>query len=86
MEGFEEESSWSVLNHQTYVLDLKEANQRGIAPWTLEYDARKAYNFAANLTSLAWGKLLQDWSSYLQHNITSENSSCCLVESLQWVV
>lgn len=36
-------SSWSVLDHHNYWLNLTDANLSGVPQWTLEYSARSAY-------------------------------------------
>lgn len=33
-------STWRVLNHETYFLNLTEANKSNITKWELEYDAK----------------------------------------------
>jgi len=53
--------SWSIENHYTYILNLTEANSRTSPPkWTLEYDAKSAYNIT-DLSVYSWHRLFWQW-------------------------
>ncbi|EDO31208.1 predicted protein, partial [Nematostella vectensis] len=56
IDGDYDNSSRVVLNHETYILDLIEAN-KGEVQWTLEYNAKDAYKMPSLLPS-AWHDLL----------------------------
>ncbi|CAK8680915.1 unnamed protein product [Clavelina lepadiformis] len=75
IEGFHPHTDWSVVNHQTYVLDLLEANKTNEPLWKLEYDACASYN-ATRLNADLWDSLLGDWLQYLA------NDSIAMPESL----
>ncbi|XP_039267442.2 sphingomyelin phosphodiesterase-like [Styela clava] len=65
--GFYPNSSWSVLNHRTYVLNLTEANHstKEAPKWKLEYDAQSAFNLES-LLPRDWGKLVRKWKGYFE--------------------
>lgn len=65
MDGFDPGSEWSVLNHDTLILNLTEANRlpRDQNPqWEHLYSAKSAYNLT-DLTPSSWAALVESWSS-----------------------
>lgn len=59
------QSTWSVVDHENYILNITEANISKRAQWKLEYSAKKAYK----MTSLLPG----DWDKVIKKMQSDEN-------------
>ena len=56
-----DQQSWTVLDHQTYVLNLTKANQPQAVPeWEFEYSAKEAFNLTS-LSAASWNLLYKKW-------------------------
>ncbi|ESP02348.1 hypothetical protein LOTGIDRAFT_92630, partial [Lottia gigantea] len=55
-------SSWAVLDHETYLLNLTSTNMYNTPKWTLEYSAKKAYGMNA-LNPADWDILITKMST-----------------------
>jgi sphingomyelin phosphodiesterase len=64
-------SSYRVLDHETYVMNLDDANKGADPKWTLEYNAMDAYNMSSLLPE-NWNELIdrfiQDDNLFQQYN------------------
>jgi sphingomyelin phosphodiesterase len=47
MDGFYQNSSWAILDHETFILNLTQANLLDRPVWVKEYSAKEAYNMTA---------------------------------------
>ena len=67
VDGSYDDASWQVLDHETYIMNLTDANLNvNREPvWQLEYTARKAYN----MTSI----YAQDWSNLIDQALADLN-------------
>ncbi|XP_064651922.1 sphingomyelin phosphodiesterase-like [Lineus longissimus] len=57
LDGDHKETTRMVLDHETYVMNLTEANLSGVPKWKLEYTAKDAYNLKSLLPS-DWNDLV----------------------------
>lgn len=57
IDGSYKHSTWSVLDAETYVMDIDEANKLGKPQWKLEYKAKDAYKMA-NLFPQEWSNVI----------------------------
>jgi len=58
IDGNYQGSSYRVLDHETYVLDLDKANANDDLTWAFEYKAKEAYGLDS-LVPAEWNKLIQ---------------------------
>ncbi|XP_035688596.1 sphingomyelin phosphodiesterase-like isoform X2 [Branchiostoma floridae] len=58
IDGNYPESSMQVVNQQTYIMNLTEANLTDKPTWQLEYDTKEAYNMSS-MTPADWDKFIQ---------------------------
>ena len=61
IDGFYSNSTFAVLDHETYIMNLTDANLHNKPQWFKEYSAKDAYNLA-NLFPQDW----HDWSHMLE--------------------
>ncbi|XP_038051985.1 sphingomyelin phosphodiesterase-like isoform X2 [Patiria miniata] len=57
VDGNYKNSSWAVLDHETYVMNLTDANLTDNPKWNLEYTAKAAYGMKA-LQAVDWNELV----------------------------
>ncbi|KAE8749617.1 hypothetical protein FOCC_FOCC003605 [Frankliniella occidentalis] len=62
LDGERPDSTYSVLDHDTWTMDLKAANREGSPQWMRLYSARRAYDMAS-LTPASWTKLVRDMAT-----------------------
>ena len=75
VDGFYPNTSYEVLDHETYYANITQANLNGkdvLPVWELEYSAKKAFN----MTSL----FPQDWADLIEYMLTNLESP--LVDAL----
>ncbi|XP_005101263.2 sphingomyelin phosphodiesterase [Aplysia californica] len=58
VDGFYANSSYQVLDHSTYILDLEKAEREGNITWELEYSAKAAYNMSS-VYPKDWDQLIE---------------------------
>jgi len=86
IDGNRPDSSYSVLNHLTYYLDIVEANKQPqvTPPWILEYSARETYSMSS-LFPEDWNNLFKrfadpahdaDFVLYNRYHTTNSGHSC----------
>ncbi|XP_071502434.1 sphingomyelin phosphodiesterase-like [Diadema antillarum] len=59
IDGNYTKSSWAVLDHDNYYLNLTEANLTDKPTWRLEYTAKKAFNMTS-LQPSEWGRVVEE--------------------------
>ncbi|KAJ8312504.1 hypothetical protein KUTeg_009877, partial [Tegillarca granosa] len=71
IDGFYENSTWSVLDYSNYYLNLTDVNKSNKPKWSLEYNAKIFFslNHAINCT--------MGWLGFLQHYNKLAPSSLC---------
>ncbi|XP_034251961.1 sphingomyelin phosphodiesterase-like isoform X1 [Thrips palmi] len=62
VDGEHPDTTYSVVDHDTWTMDLKAANREGTPEWMRLYSAAKAYNLPS-LTPSSWTRLVRDMAS-----------------------
>lgn len=57
VDGFHENSSWSVLDHHTYIMDVKSSKKHTPPSWNHEYSAKETYGLES-LSPKDWEKAI----------------------------
>ncbi|ESO05258.1 hypothetical protein HELRODRAFT_77714 [Helobdella robusta] len=66
LDGFHDESTWSVLDHETYIMNITLSNTLNQTIWVKEYSAKEAYQLES-LSPLDWHDLIlrMEWNATL---------------------